>query len=157
MSFRDRDWDSRVTHLGDQAEGVFERTYPQGFVRFGLNRPPISLKDVPPFIRYTPDYLTSKGLVEVQGFGRDATFKLKTEKLHALTIWHEFFRVDLFVYDSHQKRYGWIRLPEVREHIERGKAQVKQFTEGKLYFAIPATTLPVIEWLEDGEALGVKR
>lgn len=149
MSFRDRPFKSRFTKMGDEAEGVFEATYPEGWTRFGLNRPPINLKDVPPFIRYTPDYLTGKGLVEVQGFGRDQTFKLKDDKLAALMQWHGMFRADLFVYDSHNKRYGFVRLRDLQAALEAGRAERGAFDDGKKpYWAVRAEHLPVVEWLE---------
>lgn len=136
--------------MGDEAEGVFEATYPQGFVKFGLSRPPVNLARVPPFVRYTPDYLTAKGLVEVQGFGRDQTFKLKDDKLVALKEWNAAtaWRVDVFVWDSKNKRYGWIRLPELIGQVQAGGAKLEIFPEGKAYWAIPAAELRVAEWTE---------
>lgn len=137
--------------MGDEAEGVFEGTYPEGFVRFGLNRPPIRLASVPPFIRYTPDYLTSKGLVEVQGLGRDQTFKLKVDKLAALYQWAEHFRVDVFVWDSAKRRYGWLRLDELYDAICE-HARIREFAEGKPYWALAAGKLPVVDGWTSYEA-----
>lgn len=146
-SFRHQTFARRFDVMGDEAEGVFEETYQEGWVRFGLNRPPINLANVPRFIRHAPDYLTSKGLVEVQGFGRDQTFKLKHEKLFALQDWHAKFRVDLFVWDSHNKRYGWLRLNDLCAELD-DIAEFAQFPEGKPYLAIMADRLPVIEWTQ---------
>lgn len=142
-SFRDQGWVARFGALGDEAEGIFEATYPEGWARFGLNRPPIRLSSVPPFIRYTPDYLTSKGLVEVQGLGRDQTFKLKVDKLAALHQWAEHFRVDLFVWDSSKRRYGWLRLDEL-DWALLNEGRTREFAEGKPYRALAAGKLPVV-------------
>lgn len=146
MSFKDRAFTERLLTLGDEAEGIFESVYSHGFVKYGLSRPPINLATVPPFVRYTPDYLTSKGLVEVQGFGKDRTFKIKHDKLEALIEWHEWFRVDLFVWDSWNGEYGWIRLFDLI--VE--DAEIRHFPEGKPYFAWQAKDLPVIEWCSYG-------
>jgi hypothetical protein len=148
MSFRDRSFNQRLTQMGDAAEGVFEDTYPQGFTRFGLNRPPIRLSTVPEFIRFTPDYLTSKGLVEVQGFGRDQTVKMKLNKWKSMWEWHEIFRVDLFLWDSKNRRYGWARLPELAEAFaEHG--ELRAFPEGTEYYAIHANQIPIVdEWTD---------
>lgn len=147
MSFKDRKWGNRFNAMGDEAEGVFEATYPQGFARYGINRPPIQLAKVPAFVRYTPDYLTSKGLVEVQGFGRDQTFKLKDDKYEALRHWHSIFRVDIFVWDSANKRYGFVRLHDFIEAWEE-HGWSDSFDEGRNpYMALKAEHLPVEHWV----------
>jgi len=148
-SFKDKPWSHRVNQLGDQAETVFEQTYPQGWARYGFNRPPINVAMVPEFVRFTPDYVTAKGLVEVQGFGRDQTFKLKHNKWAALQVWHDMFRTDLFVFDSTNSRYGFIRMVDMQDLLEHGRIPELQFeNDGNRYWAVPADALPVVEWLE---------
>ena len=148
---------SRLGKMGDQAEAVFEEVYPQKWARFGLSRPPINLAKVPGFIRYTPDYITAKGLVEVQGFGKDQTAKFKTSKLDALRLWAEVFRVDFFLWDSHLQRFGWVRLPELDVALAEHGARLS-FHEGNPYFAIPAGRLPVVSgWTAYGGMLEVER
>jgi hypothetical protein len=112
-SFKDQGWEQRFTRLGDEAEGVFEEVYPHGKARFGLDRPPIQLHRISAFTRYTPDYITSAGLVEVQGLGRDRTFKLKDDKLAALEQWAQHETVRLFVWDNVARRWGLIELPDL--------------------------------------------
>lgn len=146
-SFRDQPFAHRLGKMGDAAEGVFESTYPEGWASYGLRRPPINLSTVPPVIRYTPDYVTGKGLVEVQGFGADQTCKLKVEKFDAMRQWHDWFRTDMFLWDSHNKRYGWVRMIQLHDLIDGGSPQVEEFPEGKAYYAIPAERLPVVEWI----------
>jgi hypothetical protein len=147
MTFRDQSFANRFAKMGDQAEGVFEATYPQNWERFGLDRAQINLSRVPEFIRFTPDYLTAKGLVEVQGFGRDQRFKLKDAKLAALREWHDIFRTDLFVWDSHNKRFGWVRLPELTLALDAYGTE-DAFDNGRNpYVWIHSDALPVVdEW-----------
>lgn len=133
--------------MGDEAESVFEAVYPQGWERYGLNRPRLSMSMLPPKIRYTPDYVTSKGLIEVQGFGRDQTFKLKMDKYEALNEWHLDFRVDLFVWDTTNKRYGYVRLHDFMEAYE-AHGEERAFPEGKAYMALHADHLPVTQWVD---------
>jgi hypothetical protein len=148
MSFKDKGFNNRFKAMGDEAEGIFEAVYPQGWARYGINRPPIQLAKVPAKIRYTPDYLTSKGLVEVQGFGRDQTFKLKVDKYNALNEWHQDFRVDLFVWDTTNKRYGYVRLHDFMEAWEEHGWE-DAFDDGRNpYMALKAEHLPVCgDWV----------
>lgn len=120
--------------MGDEAETKFEELHPSGFVRFGLNRPPISMGMLPPSIRYTPDYLTSHGLVEVQGVGRDRILKLKIDKAMALQQWHQMFKLQMFVWDTtrQEAKYMdwetlWGLLPSM---------PIDHFPEGKPYWQL---------------------
>jgi hypothetical protein len=151
MSFKDKPFSERFEKLGDEAEGIFEQVYPNNFVRFGLDRPNINLARVPPFVRYTPDYLTAKGLVEVQGFGRDQMFKVKHDKLDALSEWSEQCRVDFFLWDSWNRSYAWLRLGDLADAYDRGEDRC--FPEGKSYRAWPAPELPVGEWFSYDDGL----
>lgn len=146
MSFRDRSFATRFKQMGDLAEGVFEKVYEEGWVRYGICRPPINLSQVTAFVRFTPDYLTAKGLVEVQGFGNDRTVKFKLDKLDALCEWSEHQRVDLFLYDSTLDAYGWVRLGDLMDALATGSmkgAEIRSFREGNRYWAIPAAELPI--------------
>lgn len=157
MTFKDRAFSDRFNKMGDEAEGIFEAVYPEAFARYGLQRPPVNLNGVPAFVRYTPDYFTNKGLVEVQGFGRDQTFKLKVDKYEALRDWEVFagWRVDLFVWDSANHRYGFVRLADLTRTIALVGTSawpvgwtIDTFPEGKEYYAIKAECLPVVEWVD---------
>lgn len=142
MSFRDQPFAHRIGAMGDEAEGVFEAVYPEGFVRWGLNRPPINVSQLPEQMRYAPDYLTAKGLVEVQGVGSDQLLKLKVEKYEALRKWGDVMRTDLFVWDSKHRRYAWVRLDDLRALL----GDLRQFPEGKPYWSIPLDALEA-EWV----------
>jgi len=97
VSFKDEVWNTREATLGDIAETAFEHNYGPNsgwqWERYGLNRPRVSMFNIDPFVRYTPDYLLegpdgTVRLVEVQGCGRDGLFKFKDDKIDALLDWH---------------------------------------------------------------------
>jgi len=142
MSFKDRSFDDRFKDMGDEAEGHFEeyaaKKLKKGVVRYGLNRPPIRMSDLPTRLRYTPDYLMGKHFVEVQGFGKDQTFKLKHEKLNSLHYWNDLHPVYLYVWDSTNERECMLHLFELDKLIDQGKTTLAAFPEGKAYFAFAA-------------------
>jgi len=138
-SFKDQSWQNRVNTLGDIAESKYEETAKVSFERYGLNRPAVSLRLLPLMIRHTPDYLTSHGLVEVQGFGRSQLCHMKLDKLDALKQWNKVFPVDLFWYDSLNDRTCQIPLKDFIKLIKN--AQIKTFPEGHEYYAVPAESV----------------
>jgi hypothetical protein len=134
-SFRNQSWNNRFQEMGDTAEAIFEATIGRGFVRFGLNRPPLQVHKLPAKIRYAPDYLTSTGFYEVQGCGRDGVLKLKDEKLVALGEWNQDFDTFLWVYDQTNHRYAWAHVGEIVHDLD--KFRKGMFPEGKPYFELP--------------------
>jgi len=149
MSFKDQDFAKRFDAMGDEAEAAFERyaenVLRKKFVRYGLNRPPLQMATLPARVRYTPDYLMSKCFVEVQGLGRDQTFKLKRDKLGSLLWWNDlrhgdFDGVMFYVWDSHNKRECFLPLLTVDDVIGQ-EAELAAFPEGKSYFAVPADAI----------------
>lgn len=138
MAFKDKAWSARFAAMGDEAEGVFEQVLTDahvGFARYGLNRPPLRMGMIPARIRYTPDYLMSAKLVEVQGVGQDGIVKLKLDKWGALHWWNDVHPVELFIWDSHHQRYGFIQLLHLDEMVADGHVSLDRFPEGKTYFA----------------------
>lgn len=136
-SFRNRSWNQRFQGMGDEAEAQFEqwaKENERGFARYGLNRPPLQVHRLPHLIRYTPDYLMTHYLVEVQGFGRDQRFKLKTEKLNALREWAYYHPVRLFAWDSTNQRRIFITLDEIEWLLEHRDVPMGSFPEGKDYY-----------------------
>lgn len=126
--------------MGDEAEGVFEATAKRGFVRYGLNRPPISMKDLPPMVRYTPDYLQGDRLVEVQGVGKDRTIKLKVDKYASLYQWNQVFPTYLFVWDNVDSTYCELPIDGFPIHL----SELGSFPEGKPYFAVNVADIPFV-------------
>lgn len=144
--FKDQSWNARFGAMGDEAEAKFEEVHEGGWVRHGLNRPPLSMSKLPPFVRYAPDYLTtSHGYVEVQGVGRDRLLKLKVEKAIELQRWHGLFMLTLFVWDSKKKRHTYVPWNEVWSTVP--SMPVNVFPEGKAYWEINIDA-PVWEWAD---------
>lgn len=143
MSFKDRSFNARFGKMGDEAEKKFEETYGAPFVRFGLDRPPISMKKLPARIRNTPDYLTSSELVECKGVGRDQKLKLKEEAWNCLNFWNGVMPLRIFIWDSHRKRHVLTPLDELRIIINdpSGGVTTDHFHDGKIYFEIPLSSL----------------
>ena len=135
--FADQSFSKRLNNMGDLAEGVFEEWCGTNFARYGLNRPPIAMWKLPAKIRYTPDYITSDYLVEVQGFGRKQVVHMKLDKWDALLWWNHTTRpVRLFLLDSHKNRELMFPIIELTPLVEA--AEVRKFPEGNEYYAIDA-------------------
>lgn len=146
MSFKDRSFSNRVKAggMGDLAEGVFENVYPLAWDRMGFNRPSTPMHGMVPFIRYTPDYMTFHGPVEVQGFGHDQIAKVKVEKLDALADWNKIQETRLFLFDSRNSRWAMLTMEELNTAIDNKAVWLGEFPEGKKYYAIPAHL--IAEW-----------
>lgn len=141
MSFKDQPFEQRMAKLGDQAEKAFESVVQQGYVRFGLDRPPIQVQALPKRLRYTPDYLMSARFVECQGFGRDQLLKVKRSKLDALCWWATVHPVDFFIYDSHKKRSMFMPLDQLLTMIDLGLCTLDWFPESVAFFSFAAKDL----------------
>lgn len=120
---------------------MFEQTYEYGWVRYGLSRPPLKMSMLSTVVRHTPDYLTSRGFVEVQGFGKDQIVKLKPAKLDALGQWDSFMPVELFLWDSTNSRYGQWPLDVVLGWLSHPDATTGEFHDTGMYHAIPASVM----------------
>ena len=124
--------------LGDPAEDRFQAVHPTNYVTFGLRRPPLQVHRLPTRIRYAPDFLTSAGFVEVQGFGREGVIRIKTDKLGALSWWSDLFPVEWFFFDSHKDAHAYVAHNEVLDAINKDeRVTLDRFPEGKACFAIP--------------------
>lgn len=136
MSFKDQSWNSRFAQMGDQAEAQFvdwmENVVKAGYVRFGLDRPPIAVHMLPLKLRYTPDFLTSKRLYEVKGFGRDRIAKVKIENRDALWDWDDDMPTRMFFYNSTDHMAWTVNV----NSAEWRNCDVASFPEGKDYFEV---------------------
>jgi hypothetical protein len=140
----------RYSQMGDVSEGVFETLTPNHH-RYGLNRPNMYVANLPPMLRYTPDYLTPNGLVEVMGIGKDKTLKIKIEKINALLKWHMTGEVHLFVYDSYRKKW-W--LAEIDDWFSAcvSYGEMARFPDNnKEYVRLNSDNFPVEGVKYDGE------
>lgn len=136
-SFHKLDFGQRFSAMGDTAEGMFERVFDKGFVRFGLNRPPLQMKSLPERLRHMPDYLTSTAFVECKGIGNDDTIKIKVVEWNCMNFWHQVHPLDLFVFST--KRFAWTIAPlrDIASLIDDGNATLSRYHDGRAYFAIP--------------------
>lgn len=141
--FHKQSFEARYGAMGDEAEAIFEEVHEKGWVRWGLNRPPIQVSALTTKIRYAPDYLTSDGFIEVMGVGRDQTLKLKIEKLLCLLQWHQEMDTRLFIWDSTNKRYCYVSIPDLVSQL--GIAKLGKFPEGKATWDFPIEELAA-EW-----------
>ncbi len=147
-AFRDQSWSNRYTAMGDAAEGqcvAWLDAHDRGWVRYGLDRPPLRMSMLPEFIRHTPDFLTSHSLVECKGFGRDQLGKIKLADWASLISWHKLHPVELFFYDQHNERcivVPFDKLHQVLAHRDK-RIQKDQFNDDppKPYWAFPADLL----------------
>ena len=137
--FKAKAFEHRFKMMGDLAEQAFETTFKKGFIRYGLNRPPLKMSSLPLTIRHTPDYLTSSHLVEVQGIGKDQKLKLKLDKYDALDWWHKVHPLLFFVYDSFNDRVITLEWGTLKKLCRN--ANIEKFPEGKEYYEVPADVL----------------
>jgi hypothetical protein len=140
MSFKDQQFDARYQQMGDEAEQKFEATHPRGWVRYGLDRPPIQVWKLPEFIRYTPDYLCTDGLYEVQGCGQDGLIKIKLEKLGALRQWNTLCPTYLWLWDRTNQQYARLSVQDAINGTQVFKKGM--FPEGKEYWVLPVKWIP---------------
>jgi len=146
-TFKDQDFGKRFAQMGDLAEGKCIQWLQEnntGFVRYGLDRPPLRMDMLPARIRHTPDILTSRGLIEVKGFGRDQVAKLKLEDMNCLSWWNDCHPVSIFFYDSCNDRSICVGFTDVRDKMvadQRVKLGVFPDANPKPYFAIPAAVI----------------
>lgn len=141
-SFKDQNWGKRFEKLGDEAEGHFETWCSRsrlGFVRFGLDRPPIKVGSLPARLRYAPDYLLTSGFVEVQGVGRDQLVKVKLEKYGCLRWWDDLHHVELYLWDSANERETFLTLEQLDGVIASQATTLGVFDGRKAYFSLPAS------------------
>jgi hypothetical protein len=104
VSFKDASFASRYGSMGDEAEARFDELFPRHH-KLGLNRPNLHVASLPVEFRYTPDRMVQHALVEVQGVGQDQRIKLKIEKMTSLLKWETLGPLEMFVWDSSQKRW----------------------------------------------------
>lgn len=142
--FSDQNWVSRYRTMGDTAETAFTTLYPHAH-RLGLNRPSFSVASLPQLFRHTPDFLLPGGFYEVMGVSsrnKDATLKLKFEKLDSLKAWTLLGPGNLWVWDSNRKRYWCAPIAEW-SHACAHYASVAYFPDnGKPYWELLITHFP---------------
>lgn len=151
-TFKDQNWEARVDVLGDPAETAFQEYAARrnlGVVKYGLDRPPVNLSRTTAFVRYSPDFLTDEGLVEVQGCGRDQLFKFKHEKLRALMQWQRHEHVSVWLWN--QPLDDWRQLPVTRiVAMCRAEGRIGTLRQDGVFDATPNGGKPYssVPWIE---------
>lgn len=140
MTFNDASFVQRYQSMGDEAESMFEQIYPRNWIRYGLDRPPIQVWKLPPFIRYTPDYLCTDGLYEVQGCGQDGLIKIKLDKLESLRQWNLLCPTSFWFWDKANRRYTTLSIQDAVNGTQVFKKG--RFSDGRDYWEMP------VGWLE---------
>ena len=146
MSYRDKPFSQRLNTMGDLSEAHFESIAPLGkAVRYGWNRPSVTMTKMAETIRHTPDYYAQIGyLVECAGLGRDGIYKLKVAKHEALKVWNKIQPVMLFLWNSSTSEWALLDWKSSSKYVARAKRNgVEAFeNDGNEYYAIPW------EWVE---------
>ncbi len=146
MTFNQQPFASRIHSMGDEAEGVFELVWPYKWVRFGFNRPPVSMQFWNDFTRYTPDYMDRYGPIECQGFGRDRVLKIKNEKRVALRTWrrHEP-QLRFFIWDTTNQRWTYAKWQVVDDLLSTTRLR-GAYPEGTPWRGIHFDQLAKLDW-----------
>jgi hypothetical protein len=140
MSFHTQNFQTRFGTMGDTAEAVFDLLFPANHP-LGLCRPPFNVSGMPAPMRYAPDRMTRSAFVEIMGIGRDQTLKMKVEKLDALSAWRALGPVELFVFDSANRRY-WCRALRDWDQAFDDHGTEGMFPEGKEYVGLHSDWFP---------------
>jgi hypothetical protein len=144
MSYRNGSWSARKDKLGDEAEGKFMEWCERNDVvyeRFGFDHSELDVAHLPRRIRYRPDFLTNKKLVECIGLGRDQKAKLAIYKWNVLEYWNTVHPVDLYVWDRQKKRETFVPLETWDRLVDELKADLASFPEKKAYWSVPADAI----------------
>lgn len=144
--FHQRNWNARVTQMGDAAENVCDlvhggRTHALGLNRVWQNGVGLTLNQMTNAMRYTPDRMTIDGFVECMGVGRDRKLKIKVEKLDALDQWSKIGPTRLGVYDQHDN--VWYEA-DIHDWLWACNSHglYRNFPEGKQYVELHVRNFP---------------
>lgn len=146
MTYRNQPFKQRLSTMGDISEARFEEIAPLGkAVRFGWNRPSVTMTHMSEKLRHTPDYYAQIGyLVECAGLGRDGIYKLKLSKHEALKLWNKDQPVMLFLWNSSTSEWVLLDWKQITSLVRKAKAKgVEAFeNDGNEYYPISW------EWIE---------
>jgi hypothetical protein len=136
-NFNDRPFKERFTFMGDTAENSVIEAHNGKVVRFGLDRPPFSLRNLPPHLRGAPDFLGGQFFYEACGVGHDQVVKIKRYKHEVQLWWNEMLPVLYHVFDPVNKRWVEFEATELQNAIDSGRVLSAQFpSDGVEYYAV---------------------
>jgi hypothetical protein len=133
-AFNQKPFADRWVHMGSTAERSVEEAHEGKVVRFGLDRPPFSLRYLPAELRGAPDYLGGKAFYEACGVGRDQMVKIKVYKHNTQMWWNDIFPVFYHIFDSANKRWAEIEVTVVQELIDAGHVPIKKFDSDNIEY-----------------------
>ena len=139
MSYHEQSFKQRLRSMGDEAEHMFEAIAPLGkYVRYGWDRPPVTMANMAEELRHTPDYYTQVGtLVECAGLGKDGIYKLKLVKYDALAWWNKVQEVNLFLWNSSASEWVLLSWPQVKRLVSKARREgIEAFHDGNEYYPI---------------------
>ncbi len=140
MSYHEQSFNRRLSSMGDESEHMFEAIAPLGkYVRYGWNRPPVTMTHMAETLRHTPDFYTQIGyLVECAGLGKDGIYKLKLVKHEALKAWNKWQPVKLFLWNSSTSEWVLLDWKQIQRLVTKAKREhgVEAFHDGNEYYPI---------------------
>lgn len=140
MSYKDRDYHSRMadTTFWEWSEKKFEEhtSWDWTPAGAGLDDSPIDHYRYPVTLRHEPDYKAADGqsdpfYVEVQGTGKDQTYKFKLQKLEQLKFWNKIMPVWFWLWDETNDTFYIISYNRLMLLIAQGTAERGSFDNGK--------------------------
>jgi len=144
-SFHQQSYASRNKTMGATAETAFLGRFPNAH-RMGIDRPSFSVMKLAPNYRHTPDFLLGDAAYEVMGVStrtKNATLKMKIEKLDSLGAWELLGPVKLWVWDSYRK-VAWHAPIAVWRDTMHNLAEIDRFPDNnKPYWKLLVTDFPV--------------
>jgi hypothetical protein len=147
MTFKDQNWEERVEILGDPSEKAFQEYAGRrqlSVVKYGLDRPPVDLRRTPAFVRYTPDFLTDEGLIEVQGCGKDQLFKIKHAKLRALMQWNRQSTIRMWLWNQPMDDWRLVPVGRIATMCRDGRRAAFR-TDGMFDGDVPYAAIPWVD------------
>jgi hypothetical protein len=136
-TFNDRPFAERFAYMGDTAEQSVIDAHNGKVVRFGLERPPFALRNLPVELRGAPDFIGGKAFYEACGVGRDQVVKVKKYKHEAQLWWSALLPVVYHVFDPVNKRWVEIEASVIQDLIDDGHIPLREFDSDKVqYWAI---------------------
>lgn len=144
-SYHRQGFNARRQTMGATAEAAFLQLHPTAH-RLGIDRPDFAVAKMPVMFRHAPDFLMADGAYEVMGVSsrsKDASLKMKIEKLESLQTWNVYGPVYLWVWDSAKKVYWCAPLNEWRDRFHY-LAEIDRFPDNnKPYWKLQLDDFPV--------------
>jgi hypothetical protein len=110
------------------SEIQFDAVFGDSSDRWGLDHPPFDMQNLSSIVRYAPDRIMARKLVECKGLGKDGVLKIKIEQLEALRFWDHIHPVAIFIWDAFNKRWTMMELDALIQACHKNGA-LEQFPD----------------------------